>query len=110
VDQRDYEYRKMRDIWSDFNQRQEFEHDLINRKASWLLTGETILFAAYGVSFRAQEGTEGFRGAVAWSGLLIAAFTLLGVATLIISKVVSWWDYRGFYKEERTPNPPQPLD
>ena len=37
-------------MWQDQNHRQEFEHDLLNRKTTWGLTGQTILFAAYGVT------------------------------------------------------------
>jgi hypothetical protein len=115
VDQRDNEYGEMRDIWSDYNRRQEFEHDLINRKTTWLLTAETILFAAYGVSFgqtSADEfrGAVEFRDAVAWSGLLIAVIMLVGVLSVINSKRMSWMLYRDFFDASGTPNLPRPLN
>jgi hypothetical protein len=115
VDQRDNEYGEMRDIWSDYNRRQEFEHDLINRKTTWLLTAETILFAAYGVSFGEATADDfrsaaKFRDAVAWSGLLIAVIMLIGVVSVINSKRMSWRLYRGFFKESGSSNLPRPLD
>lgn len=98
-----------RHIWADFNKRQEFEHELINRKNSWLLATEGLLFTAYGLSSRDPQSTTDFRNAVAWAGLLIAAVTLFGVATLIHSKCMSWWEYRRFYKPKGLGEPPQPF-
>jgi len=108
--QTDDSYKKSRDVWDDWNHRQEFEHDLINRKTSWLLTGQTILFAAYGVTLSSNvadksvaknnsvaENIYEFRRAVAYAGLLVAAATLIGIVGLIISKVISFLEYRRFY-------------
>lgn len=82
------QYQEMRDVWSDYIQRQEFEHDLINRKTMWLLTTQTIIFAAYGLTFDgegAAQGVNQFRDALEWSGLLIALVVLFGVLFLIKS-------------------------
>jgi hypothetical protein len=95
-------YQESRDVWQDYNHRQEFEHDLINRKTSWWLTGQTILFAAYGVTLRsdlADKGNE-FQTVVALSGLAVAVVTGLGVLALILSKCLSWWDYRRFFSAQ----------
>jgi hypothetical protein len=46
MNQPDAKYQGMRDIWNDYNHRQEFEHELIDRKTTWLLTTQAILFAA----------------------------------------------------------------
>jgi len=35
-------YPERRDIWNDYNHRQEFEHDLINRKTTWWLTYDPL--------------------------------------------------------------------
>jgi len=112
------DYQELRDIWSDYNDRQKIEHELINRKTTWLLTGESILFAAYGVSLRLDGGkspspdlvndANRFQSGVAWAGLSIAAAILLGVAAIIVSKVVSWRHYEAFYGT-KSPDLPQPL-
>jgi hypothetical protein len=47
-----------RDIWDDHNHSQEFEHNLINRKTTWSLTAQTLLFAAYGVVFGIKSPTR----------------------------------------------------
>ena len=105
----DYEYREMRDVWGDFNRRQEFEHELIDRKTNWLLTTEGLLFAAYGVSFEASETPSRFRSSVAWAGLLIAAITLVGVLAVMNSKRMSWGEYQRFYGREGSGELPQPF-
>jgi hypothetical protein len=113
VNQPDRPYEEMRDIWNDHNHRQKVEHELIDRKTTWLLTTQAILFAGYGVTFRNQSTSEGldrFRTVVAWSGLLIAAVILIGVIALIRSKLVSWRAYRDFFGEEGPPDLPRPLD
>lgn len=92
-------YQESRDVWGDCNHRQELEHDLINRKTSWWLTGQTILFAAYGVTLRSDfvDKSSEFRMVIALSGFAVAVVTLIGVLALITSKILSWWDYNKFY-------------
>jgi hypothetical protein len=106
-------YQEMRDIWSDYSHRQEFEHELLNRKTLWLLTTETIIFAAYGLTFqraRTAQGVNEFRNVLEWSGLLIALVGLFGVLFLIRSKARSWRTYEAFYARPDAPKPPRPLD
>ena len=64
--QEDDLYKEFRDVWQDCNHRQEFEHDLINRKTTWSLTGQTILFAAYGVTLGSNLTNKSaeFRGVI----------------------------------------------
>lgn len=38
-----------KELFFDYTARQKFEHELINRRVTWLLTSQTILFAAYGL-------------------------------------------------------------
>jgi len=106
----DYRYRESRDVWQDHNHRQEIEHDLINRKTTWGLTGQTILFAAYGVTLGTLgngsfDKANDFRKVVALAGLLIAAITFCGVLAIINSKRLSWKQYREYYKIKSLPAP-----
>jgi hypothetical protein len=96
-------YKEARDVWADGAHRQEFEHDLINRKTTWSLTGQTILFAAYGVTLRSDLAGENddFRNVVALSGLAVALVTFAGVLAIVISKLLSWRQYRKFYPNPR---------
>lgn len=92
-----------RRIWADFNERQLFEHGLIDRKATWLLTTQALLFAAYGLTFTDNVPTDQlaqFRTVVASAGLLIAALTFIGVVALIYSKHLSWQAYRDYFRDE----------
>jgi hypothetical protein len=104
-------YRESRDVWKDCNHRQEFEHDLINHQASWSLTGQTILFAAYGLSLRSDfvDESNEFRKVIAISGFAISVVIFVGVLALINSKRILWLDYRHLYshlaKEVRLPRP-----
>lgn len=68
---------EMRVMFDDHHARQEFEHQLIDRKTTWLLASQALLFAAYGVTYDASgaDGTppvEDFRRWIARSGLAIA--------------------------------------
>lgn len=42
----------IRRAWLDHRDQQQFEHQLIDRKTTWLLSTQAILFAAYGVTFQ----------------------------------------------------------
>jgi hypothetical protein len=103
---------EQRDVWTDYNDRQEFEHDLINRKTTWWLTAQALLFAAYGVTVRADAGPDAahFRRVVAISGIALAAMTLVGVAAVVRSKLLSWRMHAAYYSADDGPRPPQPLD
>jgi hypothetical protein len=105
-------YREMRDVWADYNRRQEFEHQLLDRKTTWLLTTQAILFAAYGVTFDSKPKGEHivlFQKVVSGAGSAIAVITFLGVVGLIRSKLTSWKDYREHYNQQRWLKPPEPV-
>lgn len=90
--------------WEIYNGRQEFEHDLINRKISWFLTTQSIMFAAYGLTIKEapdREEAEIFRCVVAWVGLLLGVITVFGVGAVINSKWRSFHAYRSFCKMEK---------
>jgi len=96
------EQKRAREAWSDHESRQVFEHQLIDRKTTWLLTTQTILFAAYGVTFRvgsAAEDARDFRTVVSRVGIAIAAAVFVGVLALINSKRVAWKDYQKYFKD-----------
>jgi hypothetical protein len=94
--------------WDDFNKRQEFEHELINRKTTWLLTTQAILFAAYGVSVDNQDNSASLREVTVWTGVSVAVLTWIGVGTVVISKLLSWRDYAAFYRGP-SHSPPKPF-
>ena len=90
-----------RQVWDDHQRRQEFEHQLIDRKTVWLLTSQTLLFAAYGVSLGAGSDAQEFRDVTQWLGIAVSAITLIGVVAVINSKRLSWKDYRGHFGAAR---------
>jgi hypothetical protein len=101
-----------RDIWCDHNHRQEFEHDLINRKTTWSLTAQTLLFTAYGLALGIQDPdvSRRFRYVVDGSGLALAVLIFIGINSLIYSKRKSWEMYRDFYDEYAENYLPRPLE
>ena len=96
--------------WQEYDDRQKFEHELLNRKMTWLLTSQTVLFAAYGVTFGDAgegDGLESFRRMVTLTGILIAAVVLVGTAALLNSKRLSWRSYRTYFGDpSETPSAP----
>jgi hypothetical protein len=97
-------YQLQRDALNDYTRTQEFLHQLIDRKTTWLLTTQGILFAAYGLSLRessSMEVADEFRNVTAITGIVLAALSLLGVAFLIVSKVMSFVKYRRYFDEKR---------
>jgi hypothetical protein len=100
-------------IWSDYRKGQEFEHELINRKATWLLTTQGLLFAAYGVTFKeasADAALLGFRQVVIGTGVAIALIDLVGVGTLIAAKFLHWRKYRALFITSEKLTLPEPLN
>ena len=67
----------------------DFEHQLLDRYLTWLLTSESVLFAAYGLTFP-KDATLGnpafFRQVTAGSGLAIAIAILVGITAGILAK------------------------
>lgn len=75
-------------------ERLRFEHELINRRLTWLLSSQSILFAAYGIALGAanQEIAGFFLKVTAISGIVIAGLILLGVVAGILAKRTVWKD------------------
>jgi hypothetical protein len=78
----------------------QFEHELINRRVTWLLTSETILFAAYGV---ALEKEPLFLKIVAIVGLAVSAAVFAGIVALLLAKIYTWLDFRDVSGNENEP-------
>jgi hypothetical protein len=100
-----------RDAWADHERRQEFEHELIDRKTTWLLGTQAILFAAYGVALDATataDDLRDFQTVVSRTGLAIAAIMLVGVAAVINSKRLAWRKYRAYFEKPRGQGVPMP--
>jgi hypothetical protein len=76
---------------------------LLTGKPTWSLTAQSILFAAYGLTVTkdAPPASE-FRLAVAVSGLVVAALTLIGVSGLIVSKLASYRSYKSYFDGEHS--------
>ena len=77
----------------EYSERLKFEHELINRRVTWLLTSQTILFAAYGVAL-ANPGHGLFLTTVALTGGLIAILVLFGVVAAFAAKYCTWTDFK----------------
>jgi hypothetical protein len=83
--------------WDDYNKRQEFEHELIHRKTTWLLASQALLFTAYAVTLNQSTATPEaitFRMVVPVIGSVLAAIVWFGVVFVINSKFLSFLDYR----------------
>lgn len=80
-------------------ERLRFEHELINRRLTWLLSSQSILFAAYGVAlFATEPGTSQaaaadlFLRVTAITGTVIAILILIGIVAGILAKRTVWKD------------------
>lgn len=87
------------------------EHELINRKLTWLLSSQSILFAAlaFVLGKDMEPGVEQaqknlFFNIVSLMGMVISCLILIGVSMAVAAKVVSWKDFnRPRPIPERTP-------
>lgn len=88
---------ELRRAWLDHRSQQQFEHQLIDRKTTWLLSTQAILFAAYGLSFQNATSSLGdvehFRHVVSYTGIALSVLTLVGVLAVIRSKLLDWKDF-----------------
>jgi hypothetical protein len=82
------------EIFKEYVDRQKFEHELIDRRVTWLLTSQTILFAAYGLGASKENVISPlFLNAVAVSGILTSLLLFLGIVAGLRAKWQSWRDY-----------------
>lgn len=80
---------------NEYLNKQQFEHDLINRRLTWLLTSQSILFAALALAL-GKDVVENHRATfmliLPLLGIVISAFTFLGVLMGVIAKYTNWQD------------------
>jgi hypothetical protein len=93
-----------RRVFDDYVEGLEFEHELINRKITWLLTSQTILFAALGLTLRTPTLT--FVQVIAVVGLVIGIIVGAGLAGNFRAKWLVYSDFKAF--NEELPGEPQP--
>jgi hypothetical protein len=81
----------------EYSRRLEFEHELINRRVTWLLTSQSILFAAYGVVMQHsnQQGAAQLLKSMATIGPLICGSVLLGIVAAFLAKYRAWRRFKG---------------
>ena len=70
------------------------EHELINRKLTWLLSSQSILFAALALVISMDlKLPQQFSKVIAILGILISSLIWVGVVMSIVAKVLIWKDY-----------------
>jgi hypothetical protein len=75
-----------------FSNRLEFEHVLINRRLTWLLTTQSILFAAYGLATRADKAAEVFLAVTPIAGIAVSGMIFIGILCGVFAKWYTWQD------------------
>lgn len=83
---------------TEYYERLDFEHNLINRRLTWLLTSQTILFAAYGLALDSKDKSgdkvDLFLNVIAFSAPFISLFVLAGVIAAFLAKYHTWQKFR----------------
>lgn len=70
----------------------------MNQRITWLLTSQTILFAAYGFTLTAKGKLAiNFQTVIAASGMTAAILMLIGILAGLHAKRAVWRDYRKGY-------------
>ena len=91
----------------ELNKQLQIEHELINRKLTWLLSSQSILFAALAFVVGKdvpQAHHDLFFNIVPMLGMSISLLILIGVLMAVAAKVVCWKDYnRISHSVERQP-------
>ena len=86
----------MVDLFDKYDQGLQFEHELINRRLTWLLTSQTILFAALafaqGKDIPEDAQASLFFDVVTRLGFWISILILIGVVMGVIAKCMVWRD------------------
>lgn len=90
---------------NEYLERKHYEHELINRRLTWLLTSQSLLFAAYGLvfasnKFEGQDLTK-LTHIIALVGSVIAGIILLGIVAAIIASCYLWLDVQRTNPGER---------
>lgn len=80
----------------DYLRRLGFEHELINRRIGWLLTSQSILLVAYGLTLgqKVPQAADQFQRSVPIVGLLVSYAVLCGVVAAVLAKRHIFLEYR----------------
>src|SRR5947207_736550 len=85
-------FQEDRTKFEDYIHGYEHEHELIDRKETWLLTSQTILFAALGLTLQAPTGI--LIQVIAWVGLALCVAIFIGLIGNILAKWFLYSDYK----------------
>jgi hypothetical protein len=77
----------------EYFRRMQFEHELINRRLTWLITSQALLFAAYGLSVKEPKASS-FLKTIAVVGLVSSSAVLVGIVAGLLAKYCIWKDYK----------------
>src|SRR5262249_13396090 len=84
--------------YKNFWDRLTFEHELLNRMITWLLSSQTILFAAFGFTVSKNDPLAiNFQKVIAGSGAIAAALMFIGILSGVHAKRAVWRDYQKDY-------------
>lgn len=86
----------------EFRELKHYEHELNNRRLTWLLTSQSLLFAAYGLVFASDKIKDQTKvtHAIAYFGGIIAGVIWLGIVASIIASLYLWRDVKEKYPGE----------
>lgn len=85
-----------------YENRLKFEHELINRRLTWLLTSQTILFAALALLLTTDVSPDAeklsvylksLKNIISFLGKAISISILFGVLMGFMAKIMLWCDY-----------------
>jgi hypothetical protein len=83
----------------EYDERMRFEHELINRRVTWLLSTQSILFVAYGLALQ-HNNARLFLSVTPILGIGIAVLILVGIVAAILAKRSTWKDYADEHKDK----------
>jgi len=84
---------------SGYFEKQKFEHELLNRRVTWLLTSQSILFVAYGLADKNIVNYKKFAEIIPCIGLLLSIAIFIGIVAAIFAKTKIWLDYKEEHPE-----------
>jgi hypothetical protein len=88
-----------------YDRRQSTEHELINRKLTWLFSSQSILFAALAFVLGKEvkdDYKDSFLQTICPLGVCVSIFIFIGVFMCIIAKRRSWKDSKDILEKEIT--------
>jgi len=86
-----------------FEERARFEHQLLNTRVTWLLSSQTILFAAYGLSISEYDKGTLFREVIPLVGIVLSGIILIGIVAAFLAKIIAWEDLKRIKGYENEP-------